>query len=110
MKWNAWIPTVVLALAAVPLASAKSYSITLDTAAKAGAEQLAPGEYSVKVEGSNAVLTSSDTGKRITLPVTVKKTDKKFATTAVETTKTDGSEQLKAIDLGGSDEQLDFGD
>ncbi len=110
MKWNAWIPTVVLALAAVPLASAKSYSIALDVAALAGPQQLAPGAYSVKVQGGNAVLTSADTGKRFTLPVTVKKTDKKFANTAVETVQTGGSDHLKAIDLGGSDVQLDFGD
>ncbi len=110
MKWNAWIPTVVLALAAVPLASAKSYNITLDTAARAGAVQLAPGAYSLKLEGNTAILTSSDTGKRFTVPVQVKKADKKFGYTAVETTKTAGADHLNAIDLGGSNVQLDISD
>ncbi len=110
MKWNAWIPTVVLALAAVPLASAKSYSFTLDTTAKAGALQLAPGAYSVKLQGNTAILTSNDTGKRFTVPVTVKKADKKFSYTAVETTTADGADHVNAIDLGGSNVQLDFSD
>jgi hypothetical protein len=110
MRSNAWIPTIVLALTAVTLASAKSYDFTLDSAARAGSLQLAPGAYSLKLEGNTAILTSSDTGKRFTLPVTVKKVDKKFGYTAVETTKAEGPDHLNAIDLGGSNVQLDFSD
>ncbi|HUB32021.1 MAG TPA: hypothetical protein VMA31_03295 [Bryobacteraceae bacterium] len=110
MQSKAWIPMVALALAAVPLASAKSYGITLDSAVKAGGQQLAAGQYSLKVQGSNAVLVSSDTGRRFTLPVTVKKVDKKFSNTAVETIKAGDSDRVNAIDLGGSNVELDFGD
>ena len=110
MKRNAWIPTIALALAAVPLANAKSYDINLDTAVKAAGQQLAPGAYSLKLQGSNAILTSSDTGKRFTVPVTVKKVEKKFSNTAVEMRNTNGADRINAIDLGGSNVELNFGD
>jgi hypothetical protein len=110
MKRIAWAPILALALAAVPLASAKSYDITLDTAVKAAGQQLEPGAYSLKLQGSNAILVSNDTGKRFTLPVTVKKVEKKFSDTAVEMNKTDGTDHISAIDLGGSNVELDFGD
>ena len=48
-----------LTLATVGLAAAKSYDIDLPTNAKAGAVELKPGEYKLKLEGSQAVLTDT---------------------------------------------------
>ena len=56
-------------LALASIASAKSYDIVLSAPAKAGAVQLSAGEYSLKVQGSNAVFTNVDTGKSFTAPV-----------------------------------------
>ena len=46
-----------LALSAVAFASSKTYDVVLTSAAKAGSTQLAPGEYKLKVDGSNAIFT-----------------------------------------------------
>lgn len=99
-----------LALASFSIASAKSYDIMLTEPAQAGALQLKAGEYHVKVEGANAVFTSVDTSKKFTAPVKVEKTGKKYDQTAVETNTANGTEKVQAIELGGSDTRLDFGD
>lgn len=98
-----------LALAGFSIASAKSYGITLSEASKAGNVMLAPGNYSVKVEGSNAVFTD-DNGKKITAPVKVEDTGQKHDMTAVETTKTNNGDKIQSIQLGGSTETLEFGE
>jgi chemotaxis response regulator CheB len=97
-----------LALASLSLASAKTYDIILTQASKAGNVQLAPGEYHLKVEGSNAVFTNLDNNKHFTVPVKVQSADKKFDQTAVETDDTNGSSTVQAIELGGSTTKLGF--
>ena len=47
---------LVATLALAGIASAKSYNITLSAPMKAGSVQLPAGEYSLKVQGSNAIL------------------------------------------------------
>jgi len=98
-----------LAFAGLSIASAKSYDITIDQAAKAGSVQLAPGSYTLKVEGTNAIFIDEN-GKKISAPVKIENADKKHAVTAVETTKTNGGDQIKSIELGGSTETLEFGE
>ena len=97
-------------LALASIASAKSYDIVLSAPTKAGALQLNAGEYSLKVKGSNAVFTNLDTGKSFTAPVTVKAADKKFENTAVDTQKQNGKDEIKTIELGGSNTQLQLGE
>ena len=48
-----------MTLSSLGIASAKSYDIILDHASKAGATELKPGEYKLKVQGSQAVLTDT---------------------------------------------------
>lgn len=96
-----------LAFAGLSIAGAKSYDIAIDQATKAGSVQLAPGNYSLKVEGANAVFTNED-GKKISAPVKIENADKKHEQTAVETTKTNNGDQIKSIALGGSTETLEF--
>jgi VCBS repeat-containing protein len=97
-------------LALASIASAKSYDIVLSGPTKAGALQLNAGEYSLKVKGSNAVFTNMDTGKSFTAAVTVKAADKKFENTAVDTQKQNGTDEIKTIELGGSNTQLQLGE
>jgi len=98
----------VLALASFAVASAKSYDIVLGSAVKAGAVQLKPGAYSVKVKGDTAVFTSVTSGKSFTAPVKIGTDGSKHDSTTVRTETENGAEVLKSIKLAGSDTTLDF--
>jgi phosphoribosylformylglycinamidine (FGAM) synthase-like amidotransferase family enzyme len=74
-----------------------------------GTAQLAPGEYKVKVDGSNAIFTETQHGKSVTVPVKVENGDKKFDATTVDSSKQGDMDQIKTIDLGGSKQKLQFG-
>ncbi len=98
-----------LALSTLAMAGPKSYSVALSTPTKAGSVQLAPGDYKVKVEGSNAIFTDEHTGASFTVPVKVENAETKFNSTTLDT-KTEGSTaQIVTIGLGGSKVRLDFG-
>jgi hypothetical protein len=60
------------------------------------------------VKGTNAVFTPEDSFKKITVPVKIENAKTKFDDTVVETVKNGDVEQIKAIDLGGSETKLDF--
>jgi hypothetical protein len=98
-----------LTLASLGIASAKTYDITLDHATKAGANELKPGDYKLKVEGSQAVITGQQDATSVSVPVKVETSDKKFAYTTVETTNQSGMDTIRAIDLGGSNTRLAVG-
>jgi hypothetical protein len=91
------------------LAMAKSYDVVFDQAASAGAIQLEPGQYGLKVDGANAIFKDSRSGREFTVPVKVENGDKKFDATAVESVKQGSSEKILSIKLGGSRTTLDFG-
>jgi hypothetical protein len=100
--------TATLALAGI--ANAKSYDITLSAPAKAGSVQLAAGEYSLKVQGSNAIFTNVRTGKSFTAAVKAETADKKFGATAVIYDTKDGDTHMMSVELGGSSTKLELGD
>jgi hypothetical protein len=97
-------------LALAGIASAKSYDIILSAPAMAGSTQLSAGEYTLKVKGSSAIFTNVESGKTFTAPVKVQTGTKKFENTAVDTTNTNGVDEIKAIELGGSTTELDLGE
>ena len=98
----------VLAMAILPVASAKSYSIAFPSLTRVGSAQLPAGDYTLKVEGANAVFTNVDSNKTVTTPVKVENADKKYAVTSVETTQEGDAQHVKDIQLGGSTTKLDF--
>ncbi|MGA2879584.1 MAG: hypothetical protein ABSG13_11590 [Bryobacteraceae bacterium] len=98
-----------LALSSLGIASAKSYNIVLETPVKAGTTELKPGEYKLKVEGSQAVFTSAKDDKSLSVPVKIENSDKKFNDTLVETTNQGGMDAIQAIDLGGTHTRLTVG-
>jgi hypothetical protein len=98
------------ALALASLAYGKSYDIVLSSPTQAGSVQLKAGEYSLKVVNGQAVFTDVQTAKSFTAPVKMQNAAKKFDTTSVDTSKANGSEQIKTIELGGSTTQLAFGE
>jgi hypothetical protein len=95
-----------LGLSSLAFAGTKSYDIILNSPAKAGATELQPGSYKLKVEGSQVVF--SRDGKEWMAPVKVGTADHKFAATTVESSQQGDMDNIKAIDLGGSTTQLQF--
>jgi hypothetical protein len=99
-----------LTFSSLGIASAKSYDITLVAPAMAGANELKPGEYKLKVEGSQAVFTDAQNAKQsFSVPVKVENGGQKFGDTAVETSNQNGMDNIRAIDLGGSSTRLTLG-
>jgi hypothetical protein len=102
------ILTVVLAASSLTLANAKTYDIVVSNPTKVGTVQLKPGEYRLKIDGTNAIFTSVDSSKSFTTPVKVENVDQKFDQTKMETTKDGDTDKLNEIDLGGSHTKLGF--
>lgn len=97
-----------LALASLSVVSAKTYEITLSNPTKVGAVELKPGQYKLKVDGSNAVFTDLNSTKSFTTTVKVENSDKKFDDTRVQSTKDGDTDRINEIDLGGSKTKLGF--
>jgi len=110
MKKSTLLLAGMLSLSMFSIANAKSYDVVLENQATAGHTRLEPGEYHLKVEGSNAVFKNVRTAKEYTAPITIQTADKKHDNTAVESNVKGSTEQIKAIELGGSRETLEFGD
>jgi hypothetical protein len=98
-----------LTLSSLGIASAKSFDVVLSSPTMAGTTELKPGEYRLKVEGSQAVFTEAQGSKSFTVPVKVESADRKFGQTAVESTNQNGMDNIHSIDLAGSNTRLEFG-
>jgi hypothetical protein len=97
-----------LSLASFGIASAKSYDIVLTQPAMAGATQLQPGEYKLKIENNQAVFTDVQNAKSFSAPVKVENRSQKFSNTQVQSTKQGDMDHINSIDLGGSTTELNF--
>jgi hypothetical protein len=100
---------VAVALSTAAIAATKNYNVVLSTRTKAGSVDLAPGDYKMKIEGSNAIFTDEHTGASVTVPVKVENTPTKFNATTLDTRMQGTTAQLLAIELGGSKVKLEFG-
>jgi hypothetical protein len=99
-----------LGLTSIGIASAKSYDVVLASPAKAGGQELKAGQYTLKVQGTQAIFKDVQTSKSVTAPVKIENGDKKFDSTTVETTGGAGDmDNITAIDLAGSNTKLEFG-
>lgn len=99
---------IVFAFAGLSIASAKTYGITLLSPTKVGNTELKAGDYKVKLDGSKAILTNTQTRKSFETAVKVEHSSRKFDRTAVDTSSASGSERLQAIELQGTTMKLDF--
>jgi hypothetical protein len=97
-----------LAMSTVALASAKTYQIDIQEPTKAGNIELQPGQYKLKVEGSQAVFTDSH-DKTFSVPAKVENVDRKFPYTSIESASQGGMDTIQAIDLGDSSTQVKLG-
>ena len=73
-----------------------------------GNTQLPAGQYTLKVEGSNAVITNDEDYKSVTAPIKIENVDKKYDETAVVTIRKGDAQHVTVIVLGGSKTKLDF--
>ena len=98
-----------LAFAGLAFAGPKSYEFSLSSPTSLGANDLKPGQYKIRVEGSQATVTDEQTKKSYTVPVKVEHNGQKFDQTTVQSTTKDGKDSVVQINLGGSDTKLEVG-
>lgn len=97
----------ILAFTALSVAAPKSCEILLPQRTVAGTNTLAPGQYRVQVEGTQAVFTNVMTGRAVAAPVKVE-TTKNHEASAVAVDKRGDTRVLKSIELANSDQTLQF--
>jgi hypothetical protein len=97
----------IIALLTISLVSAKTYSFTVSEPAQAGNTQLKAGEYSLKVDGEQVVLTDNG-GHRIDVTAKIEAADQKFDKTAICISSADGAKRIEWIHLGGSKMRVVF--
>lgn len=97
----------IFALMGVALVSAKTYTFVVTDPAQAGTAQLQPGEYKLKLDGEQVVLTDEN-GHKIDATAKVETEEQKFDQTAVSTSKANGTNRIEWIELGGSKSKVVF--
>ena len=111
MSMKSLLITGALAAASLSIASAKSgksYDIVLSSPTQVANVQLKAGEYKMTMDGSNAVFTDVDSGKKFTAPAKLETGNRKYDVTAIETEKKADAEHMQAIELGGSSNKVEF--
>ena len=97
----------IIAMVAVSLASAKTYTFTVAGRTEAGAAQLKPGEYRLKLDGPDVVLTDNE-GRRIDVNLKLEEVDQKVSATSIFTSDADGMPRIVAIQFAGSKVRVVF--
>jgi hypothetical protein len=69
---------------------------------------MAAGEYSLKLQDSNAIFTNVQNGKTFTIAVKTETADKKFDLTALFSDTKDS--YITSVELGGSRTKIELGD
>lgn len=91
------------------IASAKTYHVVVPDHAEMAGAKLRAGDYSVKIDGTKAILIGDEDNKKIEANGAVQTAEKKFAETTLEVVKgSDGINHITAIDLGGTTTRLTF--
>jgi hypothetical protein len=98
----ALILACAIAAGMLPALAASVYKVTLPSDVSIGGTKLKSGDYSVTIEGKQAVFKKGKDTFQI--PVDVEKADKKFSQTTLEMDQT----TVRVINLGGTDSRLVF--
>jgi hypothetical protein len=98
---------IICALAVLPVASAKSFDVSIAEPSIVHNLRLKPGEYRLKLQGTNAIFTDAD-GNSFKTAVNVEQETKKFSDTEVMSTKDAGQERIEEIRLEGTKMKLEF--
>jgi hypothetical protein len=95
-----------IGLFGVTIANAKSYHVTLSEPYTVGAKQVVAGEYKIIVNGSTAAL--EDEQGKVQASGSLETETRKFENTAVVSDDTQGTPQLRTIEVGGTRLKIDF--
>jgi len=110
MKIKSFLATTAMLLSLSVIGSARTWDITVDSNTKAGSVMLPAGSYTVKVDNNQAQFTSEN-GKKFTVPVKVGNVaTKKYGQTEMKTEKDGNASKILTIDLGGTTQELQFGE
>ena len=99
--------SLVIAALSVLIFAAKNYSFGISDQAKAGTASPKPGEYTVKVDGAQVVL-SDKSGNCIDTTAKLETVDSKFEHNAITTIDADGAKRIVSVEIGGTKCKLWF--
>jgi hypothetical protein len=99
---------LLVAVAGLSVAGAKSYDVTFASPAVLGSVEVPAGQYQLKIDGSKVMLTNSTNGKRLEADATVQAMPTKFSETIVQSKHVDGKDLVNEIQIGGTKTALDF--
>jgi hypothetical protein len=99
---------ILFTVLGLSVASAKTFEITLDTAAKAGSVELKPGKYNLVVMEDSKIRFTSANGQAVETSAKMSTAEKKFSATQIDLKQMNGSAQINEIDLGGTKTKIQF--
>lgn len=99
---------ILFAALGLSVASAKTFEITLDTAAKAGSVELKPGKYSLVLMSDTMVRFTSANGQALETSAKMSTVEKKFSSTQIDLKQNNGTALIDEIDLGGTKTKIQF--
>lgn len=94
------------AIAALAIASAKSYTVNLFQPATVGGKELAAGEYRVEVVNQKAVISNGKVDAEA--PVKIEDGTAKYSSTTIRFNTDSGKYRIQEIRLGGTKTKLVF--
>ena len=99
---------IMFAVLGLSVAGAKTYDITLDSAAKAGSVELKPGKYSLELMEDSKVRFTSANGQAVETSAKLSTVEKKFSSTQIDLKQSNGTALIDEIDLGGTKTKIQF--
>ena len=99
---------IMFAVLGLSVAGAKTYDITLDSAAKAGSVELKPGKYSLELMEDSKVRFTSANGQAVETSAKLSTVEKKFSSTQIDLKQNNGTALIDEIDLGGTKTKIQF--
>ena len=97
---------ILFLTAALMLASAASYNVTLFQTSVIGGQELKAGEYKVTVAGDKATISMGK--QKVEASAKIETADSKFSSTSVRYTSEGGKMKIQEIRLGGTNQKLIF--
>lgn len=100
--------TLMICMAAMTMAVAQAatYKVQLFQPSTVAGSELKPGEYSIEVNDSTAVIKKGK--ESVQAPVRVESVDNKYSSTSVRYANSDGKYKVQEIRLGGTKTKLVF--
>jgi hypothetical protein len=95
---------ILFAIAAIGIAAAETYRVTLFQPTMVQGQELKPGQYKLDLKDTTLVIASGKTSVQTT--VQIEKCDEKFNTTTIRFATADGKYAIQEIRLGGTKTKL----